>query len=350
MLPPHLPLHLAPTPGCMGWQSMNRYAQELRGASGRPEVFLLPLAPVHQAAASPLVRAVMRHVAYPMIVWSRVRSGVLHVLDHSFADLIRYVRPGVRVVVTLHDLIPLVDSTGMNSRQLRRYRSVVSQLGRADRIVCVSQHARDQATRLLALPEAKLRVIPNGCTTLAATAAGAGGGAASTAPYILSVGGCQARKNLRILPQILQRLEAPTLVRIGAPLPEALAQEIRQHATLIELGRVTDDELGSWYQHAALTLVPSTEEGFGLPVLEAMGLGCPVVCSNAASLPEAGGTAAHFFDPHDAAAAAQACARLLHDAAARSHSSAASLRHAASFTWDAHWQGLSRLYTELFPA
>ena len=343
-------LHFAPTPACMGWHSMNRYAQELRRASGKPELFLLPLPPVQQAAGSRAVRALMRGLIYPLLVWSRVRSGVLHVLDHSFADLLRWVRPGVRVVVTLHDLIPLVDSADMTQAQLNRYQRVVAELRRADRIVCVSEHTKGQALRLLGLPKEKLCVIPNGCTPLPAMDTAAALRAAALPPYILSVGSTQSRKNLGLLPAILQQLNSPTLVRIGPPLPVELAGAIRNHATLLELGRVSDSELAAWYQHAALTLVPSTEEGFGLPVLEAMGLGCPVVCSNAASLPEAGGTAAHYFAPQDASAAAQACALLLENAEVRSRSSAASLRHAAAFTWESHWQGLTSLYSELLSA
>jgi glycosyltransferase involved in cell wall biosynthesis len=146
---------------------------------------------------------------------------------------------------------------------------------------------------------------------------------------------------------MLAGLGKVTLVRAGHKLPESLANDIRQHATLIELGRASDAQLAAWYAHATATLIPSTHEGFGLPVLEAMQLGCPVVCARATSLPEVGGDAALYFDLDDLPSGNAACRLLLNDATERQRRAEASLAHVKDFSWQAHWNGLQRIYQSL---
>ncbi len=338
-------IHIAPTPFVMGWESMNRYAHELSRVSGITP--LLPLRPVNTPPGSRWQRLWARRVSYPTILRSRVRDGIVHILDHSFADLLPKVRCGVRKVVTLHDLIPLVAPDGISEAQQQRFRQTVTNLRLADAVSCDSAATRDEAIRLLQLDPVKLHVVPLGCTELPPACPEAEKKARSTQPYFFSVGSALPRKNLAALPAMLAGLCKVTLVRAGHKLPESLANEIRQHATLIELGRASDAELAAWYAHATATLIPSTHEGFGLPVLEAMQLGCPVVCSRATSLPEVGGDAALYFDLDDLPAGNAACRLLLNDTAERQRRSEASRAHVKDFSWQAHWNGLQRIYQSL---
>jgi len=338
-------IHIAPTPFVMGWESMNRYAHELSRVSGITP--LLPLRPVNTPPGSRWQRLWARRVSYPLILRSRVRDGIVHILDHSFADLLPTVRHGVRKVVTLHDLIPLVAPHGISDAQQQRFRQTVTNLRLADAVSCDSAATRDEAIRLLQLDPAKLHVVPLGCTELPPPCPEAEKQARSTQPYFFSVGSALPRKNLAALPAMLAGLGKVTLVRAGHKLPESLANEIRQHATLIELGRASDAELAAWYAHATATLIPSTHEGFGLPVLEAMQLGCPVISSRATSLPEVGGDAALYFDLDDLPAGNAACRLLLNDADERQRRCAASRAHVKDFSWQAHWNGLQRIYQSL---
>lgn len=346
-------VHLAPAHPCMGWVSMNRYWQALRQESaGDSEVMsLLSPGPVEAPPGPPWVRQWNRRVAYPLLVRAKVRDGVLHVLDQSFADLLPHARRGVRTVVTVHDLIPLTDPGDLTPAQRSRYQRTVSYVRRADRVVCVSSYTAGEVQRLLQIPQEKLCVLPNGTSTLPSADGAMSARLKALPPFIFSVGGTRPRKNLKLLVPLARHLaeqgKRVTVVRAGARLEETLAAQIRKHADLHELGSVTDAELSAGYVHAALTLVPSQQEGFGLPVLEAMQAGCPVAYCLATSLPEVAGEAALGFDPENAGQAAQHCLSLLTDTDLRAKLVIAGRARAARFTWKAHWQGLRRIYDEL---
>jgi alpha-1,3-rhamnosyl/mannosyltransferase len=100
------------------------------------------------------------------------------------------------------------------------------------------------------------------------------------------------------------------------------------------LGFVSDDDLVSLYRGARALLAPSSYEGFGLPVLEAMRLGTPVLCARASSLPEVAGDAAAYVEPGDDAALAELAARVLEDDALHARMRAAGLARSACFSWD----------------
>jgi glycosyltransferase involved in cell wall biosynthesis len=346
-------IHLAPTPPCMGWVSMNRYRQALlRESAGESDVrSLVPAGPVESPSSSRWVRLWVRHIAYPRLIRSQVKSGVLHVLDHSFADLLRHARPGVKTVITVHDLIPLTDHSGLTPAQQARFSKTVASVALADKVVCVSQHTRAEVRRLLHVSEDKIHVLPNGTSTLPVPEESIRQHLSSLPPFILTVGNIRPRKNLTILPPLARLLAAQghraVFVRAGERLEECLAAEIRQHADLHELGALSDAALAAAYTTAALTLVPSTHEGFGLPVLEAMQAGCPVVHSLATSLPEVAGGAGLGFDPANAAQGASLCQQILTDSKLRQQMIATGRERAAQFTWKAHWQGLHKIYMEL---
>ena len=131
--------------------------------------------------------------------------------------------------------------------------------------------------------------------------------------YLLLVGSLKANKNVGIVPRALDLLPAfPYPVAVAGATDrrvfdydEALPDSMRL------LGFVDDAELGVLYRHAAWFLLPSLYEGFGLPAIEAMGNGCPVIAAHAASLPEVCGDAALYFDPHDPASLARVLQRLI---------------------------------------
>jgi len=162
-------------------------------------------------------------------------------------------------------------------------------------------------------------------------------------PYVLYVGNIKPHKNLKTLVKAFIKIASSVrhdLVLVGkkdgfitgdtevANLAQTLGGRI--HFT----GRVSDDKLHQYFHHAETLVFPSHYEGFGLPPLEAMAAGCPVVVSNAASLPEVCGDAALYFDPHDVNDLSSKLELILANSVLRDSLRESGLVRARSYTWD----------------
>lgn len=161
--------------------------------------------------------------------------------------------------------------------------------------------------------------------------------------YFLYVGTLEPRKNVEVslrahalLPEAMRRRVPLVLVGMRGWLTSRLETEIEpaiQQGECIPFGFVPDSDLASLYSGASAVLYPSIYEGFGMPPLEAMACGTPVIMSNASSLPEVAGSAAILHDPHDVKSACEAMRRLIEDDAERQLRAAASLAQAKRFSW-----------------
>jgi len=264
-------------------------------------------------------------------------------------------RSRIKCAVTIHDMIPLLHPEwtprALKTRCLPLFRRLMIEVGaRADLILTVSDAARQDIGRLLRLSErgaAAVMAVPNGVASEyrpagrgAEPPAGKSEGGAST---ILYVGRFDPYKNVTGLLRIFARVRALApgpvrLVLIGAPdprYPEAaeLARALGLEPWLRWAGYVAGPDLVRAYQQADVFVLASKYEGFGLPVLEAMACGTPVVCSNTSSLPEVAGDAALLADPEDIAGFARAIVRVLAEPALAADLRAKGVRRAAEFTW-----------------
>lgn len=247
-----------------------------------------------------------------------------------------------RTVLTIHDLVPFhFRRRGWHraffQRKIeRRFRESAA---RADLILTDSAYSRQDIIAQLGVRPEIVEVIP-----LAADDFQPAGGPPDraflarrfgiTGPYLLYVGADEERKNLTRLRAAFGSLRATTgdavqLVVCGARVPRRAADP-----GTLWVGRVSEDELRALYHGAAAFVQPSLLEGFGLPVLEAMGSGVPVVCSNATSLPEVAGDAALYFDPLDVDDIAAQLRRCLTDDALRQELVRRGLAQAARFRWE----------------
>lgn len=162
--------------------------------------------------------------------------------------------------------------------------------------------------------------------------------------YFLVVGTLEPRKNVETavrahagLPEAIRRTFPLVLVGMRGWLTSRLEGELKAPVDCAEvrpLGFVTDDELANLYSAATALVYPSVYEGFGLPPLEAMACGTPVITSNVSSLPEVAGTAAVMHDPMDTEALRNAMKRFIEDEAFWLEKAAASVQHAALFSWE----------------
>jgi glycosyltransferase involved in cell wall biosynthesis len=272
------------------------------------------------------------------------RPTLLHSLDH-----VAPVWGGWRSVVTLHDLAFLLYPGTHTPASRKYYAATGDSARRAQRVIAVSQRTASDAVRLLGLDPARVRVVPEAAgpafaprprEALAPLAAHFG--IPTDRPYVLFVGTIEPRKNVPLLLEAFARVRSQVdahLVLVGArgwldePIFAAHARSGVADAAHF-VGWVEEDELAVLYSHAGVLVLPSLYEGFGLPVLEAMACGAPVVCSNAGPLSEVAGDAAVLLPPEDATAWADAIARVLTQPRHAANLRARGLRRAAQFSWE----------------
>ena len=222
---------------------------------------------------------------------------------------------------------------------------------RADRVVCISQATRRDVVELLGVPPEKTRVVlPAGrdWATIPAVAV-----AGLVLPFLLWVGERHSYKNfLRTLEAWAACPEAAGTMLLCIGGGRFRPDEIARLAALGVTARVRqagcpDPQLRWAYEHAAGLLYTSLWEGFGLPVLEAFSLGCPVVASDLSALPEAGGEEAIYVEPGSAGSIQEGIRRCLAEGARPASRVAARRAQAARFSWDACAAGLEAVYREL---
>jgi glycosyltransferase involved in cell wall biosynthesis len=254
-------------------------------------------------------------------------------------------RRGTRTLLTVHDLSFLYHPDAFVP-SLREYleRVVPRSVARADRVLADSEATRGDLIAHFGTPPEKVQVLYSGVDPRfrperePAEKERLKANYGVEAPYVLSVGTLQPRKNYIRLIKAFANLQPANLQLAIAGgrgwLYEDIFAEVEKHGDRVHiLGFVDDADLPALYRNAVLFVFPSLYEGFGLPVLEAMACGTPVVCSNASSLPEVADDAALIVDPFDVDGLAEAMARMLEDAELRREMAVKGLAQAARFTW-----------------
>jgi glycosyltransferase involved in cell wall biosynthesis len=254
--------------------------------------------------------------------------------------------PGVRTLLTVHDLSFLHYPDHFVPKLVRYLSRVVPRsIARAWRVLADSEATRADLIQLLGVPPGKVEVLYSGVAPRFRPEPEPGEEKRLQAryglgerPYVLSVGTLQPRKNYVRLIRAFARLRPETQLVIAGGrgwLYQEIYAEAEKHPDRVRiLGFVDEADLPALYRGAALFVFPSLYEGFGLPVLEAMACGVPVVCSDASSLPEVAGEAALLVDPHDEEGLAERMERALADERLREEMIVRGLEQAARFTWE----------------
>jgi glycosyltransferase involved in cell wall biosynthesis len=278
--------------------------------------------------------------------------------------------PQIPTVVTVHDLIPLLNPETYlqhNPSYAQHYQRKIEHLKNANWWLAVSESAGRECRDALGLSAELMSTTYEGCDAVFQPLEISKSETQQvlkrfriTQPFILYAGGADERKNL---PRLIQAFAAlPVHLRAGHQLllagkmPEGNIAELNSLAKIAGLrpdelcftGYVTDDELVQLYNLCELFVFPSWHEGFGLPALEAMACGAPVIGANTSSLPEVIGLAAALFDPLDVAAIASRMAQALENDAFRASLREHGLQQARRFSWDetakraiAAWESLT---------
>ena len=238
-----------------------------------------------------------------------------------------------RTVTTFHDLFVLTGDYSTPEFRARFAAQAREAASRSDRIITVSGFTASQVSGLLGFPRERIAVVHHGVRALPRSTA-------PREPVILSVGAIQRRKNTARLVAAFERLETDwRLVLAGASgygAAEILERIERSPARsrILLPGYVSNAGLAEWYARAGVFAFPSLDEGFGMPVLEAMAAGVPVLTSNLSALPEVAGDAALLVDPCDTDALAAGLERLVRDEGLREDLAARGRRRSAGFTWN----------------
>lgn len=347
--------------------SMSRYRDLVARAVGTvaPEISVhaIPLAlPASLGAMRPRVAVRWINHAWMAVVCRRLARqhwDLFHIPDGSYAFLAAAL-PAHRTVITVHDLIPWLQMQGRfpgapsPSRPARALIAAgLRQLHGAAWLVVSSESTRADALGA-GVPSARMTVVPLAIDAQAWSRLQSDD---EHMPFeLLHVGHAGFYKNRVTALQVLALLapEGPwRLTLAGDPLTAAEREFLDTHglAPRVAVRRgLSDAALARLYRTACVLLFPSLYEGFGWPPLEAMACGCPVVCSNAASLPEITGDAAFLANPMDAAAMAAHCRRLASDPALREQAGQRGLRNVRRFTLESMGRGLVGAYREAMAA
>jgi glycosyltransferase involved in cell wall biosynthesis len=268
-------------------------------------------------------------------------------------------------VVTIHDLIHIRFARFHRPGVALYARAMASLAARRARVVITdSESTRRDVLELLGAPAGKIRVVPLGVSRSihrVDTESAAGFLAERRLPidHVLYVGARKGHKNLELLLRAWAAMpanERPPLVLSGSawtasePLA-ALADSLGVADSIRFAGELRDEwELSCLYSGASLLVQPSLAEGFGLPPLEAMACGVPVLASDAGSLPEVLGDAAELLPPREPAAWATAVLGLLSDVARRAALAERGSKRAARFTWERTARATRAIYEEALQA
>ena len=284
--------------------------------------------------------------------WPAVESLAPGPFDvvHSPSPLLIPTRHAARLI-TIHD-VDFLHHPERGAREIRRDYPVLARAHahRADGVVVPSAHTGDEVARRLEIPRDRIVVCPNGAPDWPARTRPPARG------HLLFVGTIAPRKNVdRLLTAYEQlrerRPHTPPLVLAGQSTPESRQTFARltcsplaghvQHA-----GYVDERQLQKLYEEAVLLVLPSLDEGFGIPALEAMTVGVPVIASARGALPEVVGAAGLLVDPLDVSALAAALDRVLSDDQLRARLSVAGTARARRFTWRASADALTGAYVQ----
>lgn len=327
--------HLADKPGVqvqiLAPLYVNQYLHELRirhsGMVFGVRVPLMPKLAQWVADLSNLVFSLIAKAAHP---------DVVH--ETYFAANPGYTGRAARVL-TVYDLIHERFPDSFSPRDpIARNRAKA--IARADHVICISESTKRDLMDIYKLPASKISVTYLGYDALSASGLMASS-LVGAKPYLLYVGSRHGYKNFDGLVRAFASspvLRAATRIVCfgGGALTvgerNLLAQLKLAPDEVVQIGG-TDERLAALYQGAIAFVYPSQYEGFGIPPLEAMSLGCPVVCSNTSSIPEVVGEAGEYFDPHDTQSICNAMEAVLESPARRLELVAAGYERVQNFSW-----------------
>jgi glycosyltransferase involved in cell wall biosynthesis len=267
------------------------------------------------------------------------RADVFHALNQRLDR-----RPAKKVVCTFHDLFVLTAEYSSPEFRARFAHQARKAAGLADLIIAVSNFTARQVSELLGVERARIRVVPHGVHPAPPSTG-------RRKKIVLFVGVLQKRKNLLRLIEAFEALpEDWRLVLAGAPSgygAEAILERASAHPRVQITGYLSGPALEELYSRASIFAFPSLDEGFGIPVLEAMARDLPVVTSNSSALPEVAGDAALLVSPENTVEITESLLRLAQNEDLRQELALRGKARAQKYTWAQAVTSTYAVYREL---
>lgn len=326
--------------------------------------------PIGVRGASSIVQGLQKHyekfLRYPLRL-RQYKADVYHVVDQSYAHLAYWLKD-VPIVVTCHDLINFRQPENVWQRarfpavSMAAWRFSVKGLRKAHHIFADSRYTAQEIRQMVDVDAKCITIIPIG---LDATfhriqqedligSFRAKYGISPEDICLLHVGGNAPRKNVTILLEVLRVLRAKgipaVLWKTGAdftPQQKHLVQEYGLEGKTTYLGQMSDRALTLAYNGADIVIIPSLYEGFGIPVLEAMACGTPVIASNVSSLPEVAGDAARLVCPEDVEEIVNEVIHIAHDPVFRQRIVNKGLDRVKGFSWNIIAAEIAKVYQQV---
>lgn len=256
----------------------------------------------------------------------------------------------LKIVLTVHDLNFMHDEDKPDFKKKAYLKSLAKKVARADAIVAISEFVKTELLSYVNVPAQKIQVVYNGCNVSDDVKPVAPSNAPAK-PFLFTIGTIVPKKNFHVLPAALLNNDYH-LVIAGIVQDEAYLQKIKDKAEELGVshrvhfaGAVTEAEKYWLLQNCSLFLFPSLAEGFGLPVIEAMYFGRPVLLSTKTSLPEIGGPHAGYLQTFDDGHIAEMCAKTI--AVFTPEKGAASRAWARQFSWEAAAEAYWKIYKDI---
>jgi glycosyltransferase involved in cell wall biosynthesis len=312
-----------------------------------------------QVGKSRIVDGILKRTLYPVIVRNEIRQDVIkHVTNQDLAFLLTCIKIHP-VIVTCYDLIPVA----YYHNNSWYWKLNLKGLRKADHIITISEFSKDEILRFVNYPEEQITVIYPGVDH---SAYHQNKNRAILDHYkippenkvILFVGSEEPRKNISLLIKALYYLKKTlpnvTLLKVGGTQMGGDRQALLNLISRLGLadsikftGQVPEADIPVFYNAADLFVFPSGYEGFGLPPLEAMACGCPVICSFNTSIPEVAGDAAVMCNPSDEQDLAKKMLTVLSDEDLREQLVSRGFSRSRNFSWDTAASCTSRLYHKM---
>lgn len=307
--------------------------------------------------SSPYLGGILKGIFLPVAGFSQsVKGRIKHISSQGYAFTAPYLRKGP-VLLTCHDLIPWT----YYHRRTPTWKANIRSIKQIRHIIAISHYTKNELMNTLGIPEERIHVIPNGVDHQKfhpVTDPQKPSFLSSEDRVLLYAGSEEKRKNLgvvlTVLSEIVKDMPQVKLIKVGGPgdgiSPETCIREINRlglSRNVYFTGTVSDTELLTLYNIADVFVFPSLIEGFGLPPLEAMACGCPVIASDSTSIPEVVGDAGILLDPQDTTAWRDAILKVLDEPATRERMKQKSIQQASIFNWDDCAQSTKELYEDI---